>query len=397
MENFYKRLYSDNGNVDGETDNKLTDKLKDYNVPKLSEDEKESLEGHIDYREASTVLRNMANNKSPGSDGFTAEFFKVFWKKIGYFVVRSLNYGFDQRELSPTQKQGIITSIPKEGKSKFSLSNWRPISLLNVTYKIGSGCLARRIKTVLNKIISNDQTGFIPGRYIGENSRLIYDLMNYTDTHHIPGVLVMIDFEKAFDSVSCKFIIDTLQYFNFGPSFCSWIKTFQYNATSCVSQAGFLSKFFKLGRGCRQGDPISPYIFLLCAEILAIKIRNNKNIKGIKINDIEYLMSQYADDTSIVLDGSEESLRETLRELDEFHKLSGLKINRDKTQIVWIGSKKFSEERLCSDINFNWTTRFKLMGIYYDVDLNEILKLNYDKKLVKKRLSQLLSNGINED
>ena len=261
VENFYKRLYSDNGNVDGETDNKLTDKLKDYNVPKLSEDEKESLEGHIDYREASTVLRNMANNKSPGSDGFTAEFFKVFWKKIGYFVVRSLNYGFDQRELSPTQKQGIITSIPKEGKSKFSLSNWRPISLLNVTYKIGSGCLATRIKTVLNKIISNDQTGFIPGRYIGENSRLIYDLMNYTDTHHIPGVLVMIDFEKAFDSVSWKFIIDTLQYFNFGPSFCSWIKTFQYNATSCVSQAGFLSKFFMLGRGCRQGDPISPYIF----------------------------------------------------------------------------------------------------------------------------------------
>jgi hypothetical protein len=100
------------------------------------------LEGHISYKEASTVLRDMANNKIPGSDGFTAEFFKIFWKKIGYFVVRSLNYGFDQGELSSTQKQGIITSVPREGKSKFSLSNWRSISLLNVTFKIWSGCLA---------------------------------------------------------------------------------------------------------------------------------------------------------------------------------------------------------------------------------------------------------------
>lgn len=127
---------------------------------------------------------------------------KIFWNKIGSFVVRSLNYGYKVGELSSTQKQGIITYIPKEGKSKFSLGNWRPISLLNVIYKIGSGCIASRIKTVLNKIISNDQTGFISGRYIGENIRLIYDLMNYTENNYIPGVLDMIDFEKAFDSVA---------------------------------------------------------------------------------------------------------------------------------------------------------------------------------------------------
>lgn len=383
VENFYRNLYSSNRNINEKADGKISDILKDFSVPKLSDGEKKSIEGYITHKEASIILKDMSNNKSPGSDGFTAEFFKIFWKKIGFFVVRSLNYGFDQGELSSTQKQGIITCIPKEGKSKFSLNNWRPISLLNVTYKIGSGCIARRIKTVLSKIISNDQTGFIPGRYIGENSRLIYDLMNHTETNHIPGVLVMIDFEKAFDSVSWKFIKDTLQYFNFGPYFCSWITTFHYNAVSCVTQAGFLSNFFKLGRGCRQGDPLSPYIFLLCAEILAIKIKNNRSIKGILINNTEYLMSQYADDTSIILDGSEVSLRETLKELDEFYKLSGLKINRDKTQIVWIGSKKYSDERLCSDMNFKWTTRFKLLGIHYDVDLNKILKLNYDKKLVK--------------
>lgn len=95
---------------------------------------------------------------------------------------------------------------------------------------------------------------------------------------------------------------------------------------SCVSQAGILSNFFKLGRGCRQGDPISPYIFLLCAEILSIKIKNNEDITGIKINNTQYLISQYADDTSIILDGTEKSLRATMKEIDDYYKLSGLRL-----------------------------------------------------------------------
>ena len=172
----------------------------------------------------------MANNKSPGSDGFTTEFYKVFWNKIGHFVVRSLNFGYNMEELSITQRQGIITCIPKEGKSKFYLKNWRPITLLlNVAYKIGSGCIAQRIKNVLDNIISSEQTGFIPGRYIGENTRLIYDIMQYTEDNDIPGILMMIDFEKAFDTVSWKFIHKCLDFFNFGSSIKKWISTFQNN------------------------------------------------------------------------------------------------------------------------------------------------------------------------
>lgn len=202
------------------------------------------LEGKILYSEALSVLKNMPNNKSSGSDGFTAEFLKVFWKNLGHFIVRSLNHGYEIGELSWTQKQGIITWIPKEGKSKFHLSNWRPIFLLNVIYKIGSGCIAQRNKHILPKIISADQTGFIPGRYIGENTRLVYDMMSFTELQDIPGLLAMIDFEKAFDSVSWKYIQETLNFFNFGPPFCKWIKTFQYNSNSCVTQAGFFIQFF---------------------------------------------------------------------------------------------------------------------------------------------------------
>ncbi len=144
-----------------------------------------------------------------------------------FHYIRSLNWGYEIGELSSTQKQGIITCIPKEGKSKFNIANWRPITLLNTVYKIGSGCIARRIKNTLNKIISSDQSGFISGRYIGENTRLIYDLMNYTEICNIPGVLAMIDFEKAFDSVSWKFIHKVLSYFNFGPSISNWVKLFK--------------------------------------------------------------------------------------------------------------------------------------------------------------------------
>ena len=138
---------------------------------------------------------------------------------IGIFLLRSLNYGFDNNELSTTQKEGIITCIPKSNKDRKYLKNWRPISLLNCSYKLASACLANRLKTVLSDLISKDQTGFMAGRYIGENIRIIYDLLYFTEEENKPGLLLLIDFEKAFDSVSWTFINNVLDFFNFGVSF----------------------------------------------------------------------------------------------------------------------------------------------------------------------------------
>ena len=116
--------------------------------------------------EASMALRNMKHSKSPGTDGFNAEFFKVFLSKI---VVRAFNWGFRKGELSCTQREGIITCIPKGDKRRDSIKNWRPISLLNVVYKIGSAAIANRIKTMLPELINEAQTGFMSERYIGDN------------------------------------------------------------------------------------------------------------------------------------------------------------------------------------------------------------------------------------
>ena len=110
----------------------------------------------------------MKNNKSPGPDGYTVEFFKFFWKDLGYFLVKAINEGNRIGKLSVTQRLGQITCLPKPNRSKLYMKNWRPITLLNVDYKIASGSIANRIKNNIGSIVSDSQKGFVKGRYMGE-------------------------------------------------------------------------------------------------------------------------------------------------------------------------------------------------------------------------------------
>ena len=324
----------------------------------------------------------MNNNKSPGPDGFTTEFYKFFFSDIGCFLVRSFNEGFYSESLSVTQYQGVITCIPKEGKPKQFIKNWRPISLLNVSYKILSSCIAARIKQVLPIIIHESQKGFMKGRYIGENIRLLYDTILITEKENIPGLLLMIDFEKAFDSVSWSFVEKALIFFNFPECIVQWFKILYNKASSCISFNGQYSKWFNLHRGCRQGDPISPYLYLICAEILSLMIRSNSNIKGLKLKDKDILLSLFADDTTLYLDGSEQSFKEAIGVIESFTKISGLKMNNDKTQIAWLGSQKNSNTKYMIDRNFIWDPgTFKVLGVLFSTNTEDISKLNYKEKI----------------
>ena len=119
----------------------------------------------------------MKNQKSPGSDGLTDKFYKIFWNDIKHFDIRSINYSSKNGSLTELQKQGVITLLPKPNKDIEKLENWRPISLLNVDYKIATKAIANRNKPVITTIVDNSQTGFIKGRFIGENIRLLFDII----------------------------------------------------------------------------------------------------------------------------------------------------------------------------------------------------------------------------
>ena len=378
--NFYKHLYS---NRDTEDTDNLESIFEQFEITKLSQVKRDELEGLITYDELKGALKKSKNDKSPGSDGFSYEFYKVFFTDLSWYLLRSINYGYDKGRLSVTQKFGVITLLPKGNKPRQFLKNWRPISLLNVTYKLASACIAERVKSSLNDIIHENQKGFMSGRYIGENIRLMYDLLNFTEENKIPGMFLLIDFEKSFDSVSHTFLKYVLNYFNFGPSIQRWINVFYNRATSSVLVNGFLSESFFIERGCRQGDGLSPYLFLLCAEVLGKMIRQNKNIKGVLIADKEYLFSQFADDTVLFLDGSAKSMRSAFNTLDLFARISGLKVNIDKTQAVWIGSEKGSLNTICNEIPVKWAgvnaeENFKALGIVFSTNVESMVNLNYE-------------------
>ena len=244
----------------------------------------------------------MKNNKSPGSDGISIEFYKIFWNDIKIYLVNSLNYSFQNGDLTDLQKQSVITLLPKTDKDTCFLKNWRPISLLNVDYKIATKTIANRIKKVITNIVSNAQTGFIKGRYIGENIRLLHEVLDHVDKNKLPALLFFSDFEKAFDSVDHDYMFKVLHHFNFGTSLINWVKLFYNNANSCVMNNGHISPFFPIQRGVRQGCPLSPTLFILCIELLSYEVSSNVNIKGISVDDIEIKNTLFADDATFLTD-----------------------------------------------------------------------------------------------
>jgi len=272
----------------------------------------------------------MKNNKSPGSDGLTADFYKIFWNDIKQYLVNSLNYSYDNKNLTELQKQSIITLLPKKDKDTLSINNWRPISLLNVDYKIASKVIANKIKTKLPTIISPDQTGFIKGRYIGENVRILHETIEYINNLNEKGLIFFSDFNKAFDSLDHNFMRKCLLKFKFPQFIINWVDLFYKDAKSCIHNNGHLSSFFNIEKGVRQGCPLSPYLFIICIELLSNDINLNKDINGIKIGNIELKQTLFADDACFITDGEKKSFHTLVTTIENFSKISGLKLNKDK-------------------------------------------------------------------
>ena len=352
------------------------------NIQCLSEESKNVCEGKLTKEECYKTLKDMKFNKSPGNDGFTVEFYHTFWPVLGDMIVGVLNEAYNKGHLSNSQKQGVITLLEKEGKDAMYIKNYRPITLLNVDYKILSKVLASRIKKVLGKIVHYDQVGYIKDRNIGEAVRLVDDMF-FDSMSANNGYAVAADFEKAFDSVDHNFLFKVLDLFGFGISFCSWVKTLYAGMSSSVMNGGRSTGYFNINRGVRQGDPLSPYLFLLVIEILANKLRNDKNIEGFKFGEREIKQVLYADDLTVFVK-NENSIKRLKYIFEEFDKISGLKINKGKTNFVWMGKEEDKPDILLFG---KLVKEVKILGVYFTLDIKIKEEMNYKEILSKiKRL-----------
>ena len=307
----------------------------------------------------------MKNGKSPGNDSFTKEFYVAFFGELGPLLLKMCNYSFGKGELSASQKQAVITLIQKKDRDVMLIKNWRPISLINVDIKIASKALATRMKTVIHSLISYDQTAHVKGRYIGEFVCLIDDLLKYAEDENIDRILFAADIEKAFDSVDHDFMFAALKRFGFGNDFVRWIKTIFKKSQSCVMNNGTSTGYFNVERETRQGDPLSPYLFILALETLFIQIRSDPSIKGFWIKHIEIKLSAYADDTTFFVKESQ-SLQRILKLMKEFQVFSSLTINVKKCEASWIGRAK---NRTSKPVKCKWTSLtkscIKILGIHF--------------------------------
>jgi hypothetical protein len=243
-----------------------------------------------------------------------------------------------------------------------------------------------KLKRVLPEIINEDQVAYLKDRYIGQNIRAIFDIMEYTKTHNCTGIIAFLDFEKAFDTIRWDVIEDTLKLFGLGKNYIKWVKIIYKNSEACVTNNGFSSPFFKLERGVRQGCPLSAYLFIMVVELMANKIRTTNEIKGIKINQTEIKILQMADDTTIMVEDLT-SFKHVLRIIALFHIFAGLKLNKTKTEAMWLGKWKNNKD---TPLGLKWVKEVHSLGIFFSYDTDYVVQKKFtDKSKTFKRILDL--------
>ena len=353
---FYAELYAEEG-----VDPLAQDILLNNIGVKLSLNDANKCEGRLNLEEATKAIKAFKSGRSPGHDGLSAEFYKCFWDTLGPDFIEVANAAFETGLLSVSQRRGMIVLLFKKG-DKLSLKNWRPISLLNIDYKIITKCLANRLRQVLHKIIHPDQTCSVPGRSIQQTTSFIRDLIDYVNTKNVPAALICIDQMKAFDRVNWSFLFKTLQKFGFGPHFIDWVKLCYTDISSAMHTNGFLSLFFKLQRGTRQGCPLSALLYVLMAEVFAINVRQEKKIHGITLPDGTITkIDQYADDTTIQICDTD-SIESVFSLIRVYESASGCRINMDKTEGLWLGSFRGRGDK---PMDLRWSSNsVKVLGFH---------------------------------
>ncbi|GJZ37313.1 hypothetical protein Tco_0583504 [Tanacetum coccineum] len=261
----------------------------------------------VSNKEVKEAMFLMGNDKSIGLDGYTASFFKSAWDIVGSDVTRAVSYG------------------------AFSLVNdYRPISCCNVLFKCISKIIANRIKECLKRLVSPNQSAFVPGRSITDNILLTQEIMhNYHLDRGVPRCAFKVDIQKAYDTVDWEFLKVVLIGFGFHNRMVSWIMECVSTTSFSICINGSLHGYFKGKRGIRQGDPLSPYLFTLIMEVLTLmlhrRIRESNNFTYHRFcSKLELINLCFADDLFLFAHGDVSSAMVIKEALDEFKDASGL-------------------------------------------------------------------------
>lgn len=376
---FYEQLYKSQNQESKE--DKIHTFFKSVNMAKLTTDEASSLVEPIREEEIRETIGKLKHNKTPGTDGFAGEFYKVFSNDLTPILCKLYNYVLNSGNPPESWSEAIITVLHKEGKDPLQCASYRPISLLCVDYKILTSLISTRIQKYIKKLINPDQTGFILGRQGSNNVRRALNLQSLMTKDPQPSMLLGLDAEKAFDRVDWQFLKHTLIEMGFGETFVSWVTLFYKNSKSKVRVNGCCSEFFNVERGVRQGDSLSPILFALSIEPLAEAIRRDDRIQGIRDGEgATHKISLFADDILLFIKHPLTSVPRLMHCLKEYGDISGYKINQSKSEAMMTSGQRPSQ---LSEI-FHWSEQgFRYLGIILTPRPTQLFDANYTK-LIKK-------------
>ncbi|KAL0288762.1 UNVERIFIED_CONTAM: putative ribonuclease H protein [Sesamum radiatum] len=300
---------------------------------------------------------DIAEDKAPGPDGYSSGFYKAAWPVIGEEVATAILEFFTTGRLLKQVNTTILALIPKVRVPSL-VSDFRPISCCNVLYKVITKIIVQRLRLVLDKMISPSQNAFVPGRSIGDNILLAQEMFSGYNRQGLPmRCALKVDLRKAYDTVEWDFLSAVLHLFGFPDIFIGWIEECVSTPMFSVCINGNPHGFFKGSRGLRQGDPMSPFLFVLIMEVLQLMLQQliDQN-EGFSFHwrckEIGLFQLCFADDLLLFCKADVVSVQILRHGLDEFAKLSGLHANPQKSQLILSRSAQAMREHLTAALQF---------------------------------------------